>query len=282
MLHKNAWQFEWLLNAIYDPDDLFIVHVDLKSLFNFKGRGGTYRRVRELISGKSNIVLMRPRSTNWGGWSLSQIALDAIDLALDRDERWAYFVNLSGECYPLRPLADLRQVLSASPRSLYVETIPFSALPPGAWHLRRPRVVDTPVKIIPLPGRRQPPKDFVLDHKGSQWVMLSREFCAWQRGSPLRRAVAGYMRHSPLSDEMIFQTLMLNSGFRELQAPHHGRAIRLVEPNPHPSVLRLEDMGFLEESGAFFGRKFDASADAAVLRALADRIGAKPGPEPTG
>ncbi len=280
MLHHKAWQFEWLLNAIYNPDDLFIVHVDIKSLFNFKGRGGTYSRVRELIKNYPNVILMTPRYTNWGGWSLSKVALRAIDIALDSGKDWQYFVNVSGECYPLQPIQTIRDTLAKHPDRLYIETTHFSTLPPAAWHHRRPRVIDTPVKILILPGSRQPPKTFVLEQKGSQWVMLTREFCEWQRSSQLRRDIVQYMRFSPLSDEMIFQTLLLNGPYLDKQAPNFGRAIKLIEPNPHPEVLGMDDLRYLEESGAFFGRKFDAKSDIAVLRYLANKLGFKPGPDP--
>lgn len=280
MLHHKPWQFEWLLNAVYNKNDIFIVHVDLKSLINFKGRGGTYTAVRKLIKDKPNIVLMSPRYTNWGGWSLSKIALQAIDIALDKDSNWKYFINLSGDCYPIKPITVLKDRLAEHPDRLYVQTTHFSTLPPAAWHHRRPRVIDTPLKILILPGRRSPPKTFSLEEKGSQWVMLTREFCEWQRSSQLRRDVERYMRFSPLSDEMVFQTLMLNGPFRDRQASDYGRAIRLIEPNAHPEVLGMEDLPFIKESPGFIGRKFDAMHDIAVLRHLADVLGFKPGPDP--
>ncbi len=280
MLHHKAWQFEWLFNAIYNTEDIYIVHVDLKSLLNFKGRGGTYSRVRDLVKDRPNIILMSPRYTNWGGWSLSKIALRAIDIALDGNKDWRYFINLSGECYPIKPMPVIRDHLAEHPDRLYIETKHFSTLPAEAWHHRRPRVIDTPAKILILPGRRSPPKTFVLEEKGSQWVMLSRDFCEWQRSSQLRRDAERYMRFSPLSDEMIFQTLLLNGPFRDKQAPDYGRAIKLIEPNPHPEVLGMDDLPYLAESQGFIGRKFDAKADISVLYHLADNLGFRPGPDP--
>lgn len=278
MLHHKPEQFEWLLNAIYNPDDIYLIHVDLKSLVNYKGRGGTYSRVQELISTKHNIHLLRPRFTNWGGWSLGRISLDAIDILLDRDPGWTHFINLSGECYPLRPMADIRALLQARPREVFVQTKAFSGLPAGDWHRQRPRMIETPVRIVPLPGRRQPPRTFQLNHKGSQWVMLPRAFCTWQRQARLRRDMDRYLRFSPLSDELVFQTLLLNGPFADQQSADYGRAIRLVEPAAHPVVLTSNDLDFITGSDALFGRKFDAAIDPLVLQTLAGRIGARPVP----
>ncbi len=274
MLHNNPAQFEWLLRAIYNTDDIFLVHVDLKSLFNWKGRGGTYSRVRDLVAGRPNIRLMRPRSTNWGGWSLGRISLDAIDILLDTDSNWTHFVNLSGECYPIKSMAAIREALRARPDDVYVETKAFADLPPDDWHPRRPRVFETPVKIVILPGARQPPRGFRLDHKGSQWVMLPRAFCAWQRTAPFRREMDRYMRFSPLSDELVMQALLLNGPFKAHQAPQYGRAIKLIEPAAHPVMLTVEHYDYLKASTALFARKFDARKDAAILHLLARDIGA--------
>ncbi len=101
---------------------------------------------------------------------------------------------------------------------------------------------ETPLKIVVLPGARQPPKSFRLDHKGSQWVILPRAFCAWQRTAPFRREMDRYMRFSPLSDELVMQALLLNGPFRSRQASQYGRAIRLVEPAAHPTVLTMRDL----------------------------------------
>ncbi len=274
MLHRKPEQFEWVLDAIYNPDDIFLVHVDLKSLLNYKGRGGTWTRVRALIAGRPNIRLMRPRMTNWGGWSLGRIGFDAIDRLLDADANWTHFVNLSGECYPIRPMAEIRGVLGSRPDDVYVETKAFADLPAADWHRRRPRMVETPVRILPLPGQRQPPAKFRLDHKGSQWVILPRAFCEWQRAAPLRRDIDRYMRFSPLSDELVAQTLLLNGPFRDRQAAHYGRAIHLVEPEPHPRVLTMDDLAWLHASPAFFARKFDADANAELMHTLAAEVGA--------
>ena len=276
MLHNKPAQFEWLLNAIYDPDDVFLVHVDLKSLLNYKGRGGTYSRVREIIGGRANIRLMRPRATNWGGWSLGRISLDAIDLLLAADDRWTHFVNLSGECYPIKPMAAIRDVLRSRPHDVYIQTKAFEDLPPGDWHPRRPRVFETPLRIVVLPGKRKAPQTFRLDHKGSQWVILPLVFFDWQRQAPFRRDMDAYMRFSALSDELVMQALLLNGPYRERQAADYGRAIKLIEPAAHPEVLTIEDLDYVHASPALFARKFDASRDESILFTLAEEIGAAP------
>jgi hypothetical protein len=278
MVHHKPYQFEWLLNAVHHPDGVYLVHVDLKTWSGLKrDRRGTAARVRSLIEDKPNIRLMRPRSVNWGGWSQSQLALDAIDQLLDLDPDWTHFINLSGQCYPTRSMADIRERLGSS-REQLVELRPFETLPDDDWHLRWIPMLETPVRAFALPGRRRPPRDFKLSGKGSQWVMLTREFCMWRRSAPVARRIARYLRGGWLSDEQIVQALVENSPFAEARAAHYGRYIVW----PGPKVLTGANLPSIRSSPALYGRKFDAGVDCQVLHELAEAGGYRPGPAPHG
>src|SRR5690349_14823309 len=77
LAHQRPQQLRLLLEAIGDPRDLILLHVDFKSLLHLKSeRNGIWSTARALARRHPNVVLMRPRCTNWGGWSLSQILLD--------------------------------------------------------------------------------------------------------------------------------------------------------------------------------------------------------------
>ena len=159
-------------------------------------RNGTWRMARRLAREYPNVVLMRPRFTNWGGWTLSQVLLDAIDLALARDATWTHFVNLSGVCLPIRPMEEIRSALLARNRISPTWSC-------GISRPSRPRTIGTcagtamfelPHKAIKLPGRRRKPHAISSStYKGSQWCILPRAFCEWQRSAPVART------HPPLS-----------------------------------------------------------------------------------
>lgn len=275
MVHHKPDQFEWLMNAIYDANDLFLVHVDLKSRLGIKrDRRGLMREVRRICAGKPNVVLMRSRFTNWGGWSLSKILLDAMRIALKRDARWSHFVNLSGQCYPLKPLDRIKRELGEGGERLYVELRPLDSLPEDDWHRRMSAMFETPLRALKLPFRRAAPRGFSLTHKGSQWVILPRSFCQWAVAAPLTRRVGRYMRHLLLTDELLIQALATNGPFAGQIAPDYGRAIIW----PGPKLLTILDLPYLLDSGAWFGRKFDATRDVAILDALAARNGFTSGP----
>lgn len=274
MVHHKPYQFEWLMRAIYTPDDLFLVHVDLKSRLGIKkDRRGLMQEVRRICAGKPNIVLMRSRATNWGGWSLSRVLLDSVQRALRHPISWSHFVNLSGQCYPLKSIDDVKADIVASGDRLHVELKPIMTLPPDDWHHRWSPMLETPLRAFCLPGRRRPPSGFAIDHKGSQWIIVPRAFCEWAVTAPLTRRVSNYMRRLLLSDELIMQTLALNGPWRDRIAPFYGRAIYW----PGPKLLTIDDLSRLLQSGAWFARKFDARVDADVLHALAQNGRFEPG-----
>lgn len=167
----------------------------------------------------------------------------------------------------------------------FVEMRPFASLPPDDWHLQMAPMREWPHRAVRLAGRRAPPTRFPLDHKGSQWCMLPRAFCDWQRTAPVRQEIARYLRGLLLSDELVMQALVRNGPWRDRLAPHYGREIVW----PGPKVLTRADWTLLARSPAYIARKFDAGADAAILSALARHIGApvprtadatRPGTEP--
>jgi Core-2/I-Branching enzyme len=270
MVHHKPEQFAWLMQAIANPHDLFFVHVDLKSRLGIKAdRRGVMAAVRKALAGIPNVCILPSRFTNWGGWSLSRILLDTIKLALAQDPTWTHFINLSGQCYPLKPIDEIRDRLARSDSDVYVEMLPIAELPDDDWHHRSIRMFETPLRAHILNGAQTGPASFVMRHKGSQWVMLPRDLCTWIGTSPVTSDVSRYLSRRLLSDELIMQTLVANGPFRDRLAPSYGRAILW----PGPKVLTMADLKWLQDNDALFGRKFDIVQDREILENLARQIG---------
>ena len=275
LAHHKPEQLRWLIEAIATPAadgrrDLVLLHVDRKSMLGLKAdRKGIWPEAKALAAAYPNVHLMRPRFTNWGGWSLSRIHLDAIDMALDLSADWSHFINLSGQCYPIKSRARIDAGLAACPDHAFVELRHFDTLPPGDWHLLRHPMIELPHKAIKLRGPRPAPADFEMDYKGSQWSILPRSFCEWQRTAPVTRSIRRYLARFLLSDELIVQCLVRNGPWRDRVAPHLGHKIVW----PGPKVMTMADLPMLMDSQAFFSRKFNHLADPVILPHLADSLG---------
>lgn len=274
LAHHRPQQLRWLVEALARPTDAhrdtIILHIDRKSMLGLKAdRRGIWRMAKALAAEHPNVILMRPRFTNWGGWSLARIQLDAVALALKASAEWSHFVNLSGQCYPIKTIGQIRQALAADPDQVFVELRHLSTLPADDWHLRWHPMIELPHRAVKFRGPRLPPTEFELAFKGSQWSILPRAFCAWQQSAPIAKPIRRYLSRLLLSDELIIQTLVRNGPWRDKVAAHYGREIIF----PGPKVMTRHDLPRLLSSPALFSRKFDHERDPEVLPQLARRLG---------
>ena len=274
LAHHRPQQLRWLVEALAQPGnsgrDTIILHIDRKSTLGLKAdRRGIWQTAKALAAEYPNLILMRPRFTNWGGWSLARIQLHAIAVALQASAEWSHFVNLSGQCYPIKPIEHIRQALAADPDQVFVEMRHLSTLPADDWHLRWHPMVELPHRAVWFKGPRRPPTGFELAFKGSQWSILPRTFCEWQQSAPVAKPIKRYLSRLLLSDELIMQTLVRNSRWRDKVAPHYGREIIF----PGPKVMTRDDLPRLLSSPAFISRKFDHERDPEVLPQMARQLG---------
>lgn len=274
LAHHRPQQLRWLVEALARPGDrrrdTIILHIDRKSMLGLKpDRRGIWQTAKALAAEHPNLTLMRPRFTNWGGWSLSRIQLDAIAVALKASAEWSHFINLSGQCYPIKPIEHIRQALAADPDQVFVELRHLSTLPADDWHLRWHPMLELPHRAVKFKGPRRPPSDFELAYKGSQWSVLPRAFCEWQQRAAVAKPIKRYLSRLLLSDELIVQTLVRNGPWRDKVAPHYGREIVF----PGPKVMTRDDLPRLLSSPAFISRKFDHERDPEVLPQLARQLG---------
>ena len=274
LAHHRPQQLRWLVEALARPGgphrDTVILHIDRKSMLGLKAdRRGIWQTAKALAAEHPNVILMRSRFTNWGGWSLARIQLDAIAIALQASAGWSHFINLSGQCYPIKPIEQIRQALAADPDQVFVELRHLSTLPPDDWHLRWHPMIELPHRAVKFKGPRPPPAEFELAYKGSQWSILPRAFCEWQGRAPIARPIKRYLSRLLLSDELIVQTLVRNGPWRDKVAPHYGREIVF----PGPKVMTRDDLPRLLSSPALFSRKFDHDRDPEVLPQLARQLG---------
>lgn len=211
---------------------------------------------------------MPSRKIIWGGESLLRVQLAAIDVALSADATWQQFVILSGQCYPLLPQAAISRALDAGGVGRnYVEVQDYAKSSPAIRPRTRYWHVEFNGSLLRVPFFRRPAPSHQL-HWGSNFVMLSRGFCDYIFHDPLSARCQDYFTYIKIPDEFFFQTVLMNSPFQSTLVRDHKRLIIWDGGSPHPRTLTRADLPALLSSGAFFARKFDDAADAAVLDAI--------------
>jgi hypothetical protein len=237
----------------------------------------------------------------WGDFSYLRVLLGALEWSLERlDPDW--ILLLSGQDYPLRPLAEIEARLGAADEDAFLTSaweLPTDRRPePPAeefflryayrhyrvptWTPRAPRALRDLVytrqlplglgKRVGLRRRRLPFGPARPCFVSGDWPTLSARAARVATGTARREpALMRTYRRSVIPSESFFATALLNEPELNV-AREDRRLISFAGPDvPHPEVLTSADLGRLLDSGLDFARKFDEELDSEVLDALDER-----------
>jgi Core-2/I-Branching enzyme len=266
MVHKDPEQFARLLSRIRDPRDRIIAHVSLTT------PTATRNALESVALSHHGVDLLPPTRIRWGHWSLAECHRRAIAMAMSLPD-WDYMINLSGSCYPIKPVEQIRSTLGAARPGAdadpllwpnYIDMKPIDECPPlvRRWIERYWVRVDERDRGVPL-WRRRPPAGVDCRWKGSNWTVLHRNFCRWLDRDPVAESIRRFLRHAKHPTEFWQQWSLMSSPFRETRCPgmHYVR----WAGEAHPLALTSADLGALSLARAFFARKFESSIDSEVL-----------------
>src|SRR3990172_2608399 len=105
LVHRYPNQFKRLFRAIYHPANYYLVHVDKRSEVELQAE------IQDFLSGFTNASLLKGESTLWGGYSLVDAELRGIEELLKISPKWEFFINLSGQDFPLKSQAHIQDFL---------------------------------------------------------------------------------------------------------------------------------------------------------------------------
>jgi hypothetical protein len=268
--YKYPQQLGRLLRVLSTTTASFSVHVDRKT------RSPVFRAMRTETEDVPNVHFLPRHVSHWAGFGHVRATLKGLADVVERGVPCDYVVLLTGQDYPLRPPAYIEAFLGdAGGRSFMSHwPLPFPPWEPRGgldriedWHLITYRRLH-----LALPLRRQVPGGLRPYGGGAYWC-LARPVAEYIHDFVRRNpAYVRFFEHVFVPDELFFQTIVLNSPLQETIVNDNLRFIDWSE-KPGPTVLRMEHLPKLIESGKLFARKFDASVDAAILDALDGHIG---------
>ena len=110
LVYKEIEQVERLLRAIYRPQHYYCFHVDLK---NETTRNNTYNGLVNIARCFDNVFVASERvSVSWGNISILQ-AEHICMKELWKKNRWKYYINLTGQEFPLKTNFEIMKILKA-------------------------------------------------------------------------------------------------------------------------------------------------------------------------
>lgn len=259
--YKNPGHLSRLVHRLHTgPETVFLVHVDRKS------DDATYLAMVDGVADLESVRFLPRHSCHWGGFGHVRASLKGIRELVRSGDDPDYVVLLSGQDYPIKSNAYLRDFLAAGANRCFFLHFP---LPTENWsHGGMNRLRDWHVRYrglhLRLPLRRQ------LQHPLRPWGGSAY----WIISRPALRTIADFVdanpwyvrffEHVDIPDEIFFQTILLNSAEAERCIDfrlHYTEWSR----TPAPAILTAEDYQHLVESSCLFARKFDPAVDAQVL-----------------
>jgi hypothetical protein len=264
--HRPA-QLARLVDRLDGPDISLFLHISGRTSVE------THGEMRARLADRPNLHWTRRVATHYLGFSLVEATLAGIEAILATDDPPDYTFYLSGQDYPLRSPAAIREAVAARGRR---GQLFHYALPSDEWRdedggLDRIRYwyferlsYKTRQARLPLVRRRFPPG--LVPYGGSAWWGLTPEglehIARFVRDKP---DIVRFFRRTKMPDELLIPTILGNSEFAPTLVNDHIHYLDWSAGGAHPKTLGVEDFPRFAASGKLFARKFDAKSDPEVL-----------------
>ncbi len=271
LVHRYPEQFKRLFKAIHDPANHYLVHID-------KNAGSDLEDdLRAFLGAYPNAAVLEGKRALWGGYSLVDAELRGMARLLEMDADWDYFINLSGQDFPLATQGRIRAFLDANRGREFIRVLDQAASRPETMGRVLQHVVEQGGRIIDSLVTRLFLKD-ATPYIGNQWKIVSRAFCRFVCHDPSVDRYKAFYRNTFIADEGFFQTVMMNTAAHGEIVNDDKRAIDWVPDGDiklRPRTFTAADADMLTSSPNLFARKFDAEVDAEILDILEAQLRAQ-------
>lgn len=276
-----------MFRTVYDPENLYLIHIDKKSDPAF------HKEIREFLSPYSNVRFLPSEDAVYCGYSTLALDLKAIREFLK--EEWDFFLNVSGQDFPLKTQAYIRNYLKDLRDRNFIHVLDVET----QWRKARFRAwwyfvefkINSPIlrrkRVWPLPILRSYPKEYKR-YAGSAFCILNREFCEYLTFDPSLDRLKKFLKHTYIPEEEFFQTAIMNSPFKDTLINSSKRMYVTVGKRAfdklarmvglrgyyysRQQILTMQYLDRLTATDAFFARKFDENVDTEIVDVLESRL----------
>lgn len=288
LAHCHPGQVGRLLRMVTHPQTSVYLHVDKHVPLPPFIRAAADLEVR---------LLPRHRS-RWGTIGCVDAALEGLRAA--RGDSCDYFILISGQDFPLKPIGEIVRFFEAAGDRSYLLHTPINDVPhkyrgrdrtefytytvlgrreiciprgeDTSYFNWKGRTLNTALRLWSSPRgvRRFPP--YLEAFYGHTWWNMSRPAADYvlrfvQAHPDYRR----YHRYTRVPDEIFFTSILAGSGYRGEMANDSLRYFRWGS-GLHPVTLTVDDLPTMLASGKLFARKFDATVDHEVLDRITNHL----------
>jgi hypothetical protein len=272
LCHKNPEQVMRLVQRMAHPCFDFYIHVDKHADLS----------PWLPLQAQPNVYFIKNRvRTHWAGFSIVRATLNGFEQVLHSGHKYDHINLLSGQDYPLKHPCEIHNFYADNPGKAFMAADTFShGSEPEAFkritnyhfvqlRFRGRYTVERMADL--LAPRRTFPDSFVPVGK-SQWMTMPPECAAYILAFLKKeRHIKKLFHYMWAPDEIIFQSVLYNSPFKDMIVNDNLRYVDWTDQKPNPRVLTMADAEKITASGKLFARKFDTGVDERVLDYL-DRV----------
>ena len=271
LCHSNPSQLERLVKRLLHNDAWIYIHLDNKAAI------APFLHLQEL----PNVIFVKKRvNVYWGGYSIIQATLNGFTEILASGLTFDYINLLSGQDYPIKSTATIHQFLANNPGKAFMHTLSVE----HEWQEAIPRIAKYHLANVNFPGKYRVERliNAVMPKRKLPLALIPVGRSQWFTVTPTHIAyivdylssnkqVVDFFKLSWAPDEMIFQTVLYNSIYKNDIINDNLRYIDWSAGGASPKVLTMADAAALKNSDKLFARKFNPDVDSAILDYL-DKI----------
>ncbi len=172
MIHHKPHVFKAMFQKIYTKDQFYLIHIDRKAQDSFT------EEIQLYITQFPNVFILESLNIVSGGFSMIQAELNAMEFLLNASREWDYFINLSGEDYPLKSQPIIRNFLTVNNGRNYLFYYDQKFYRPDTLKRIQNHFTELAYMISSFIYKREFMKG-VVPYIGGKWFMFTRETCAF-------------------------------------------------------------------------------------------------------
>lgn len=289
LVHRYPEQFKRLFKSIYSTSNHYLIHIDKKS------DPDLYSNISRFLASFTNVEILKSQNVVWGGYSMVSVEMKAIQKLLKMNKKWQFYINLSGQDFPLKSQKQIETYLSKNKNSSFIKIANQTTQRPNTLNRIKNYFTEikngfigTPIKRAYLPN--------TTPYIGGQWKILTRSCCEFLCSSPKVAKFEQYYRNTLIPDESFFQTVLMNTNYLGKLVNDDKRAIIWIpdfgpelnskrftanttqslidsgEIKLRPKTLTTKDSAILLKSTALFARKLDENVDKVIFDILETKM----------
>jgi Core-2/I-Branching enzyme len=263
--YTNPLQTERMIRRMQHPDFDFYIHVDKKVDI---GPHLFLAKIPQvyLIHDRVNVV--------WAGYNTVEATIRSVKEIFNTGRTYNYIHLMSGQDYPIKPPSYIHHFFSAHNGKEFLEFEHFNEWPAESY----PRIRQYHLTNYNFPGRYyfQWLMNRFLPHRKSPLPMeYYGSSMFWALTTSCLKYIIDLIETNPKfkrfmqftwgSDEFLFQTLVMNSSFKNNVENNNLLFLDREKGADHPNILTFRHLHKIFDSEKLFARKFDLGKDVIVL-----------------